>query len=244
MRNVLVTLKYDGTNYHGWQIQENAVTVQQTLATAIEKITKQKIMPNGCSRTDSGVHANMFCCNFRSDLTIPDKEIVRALNGNLPFDISVTDCVTVADDFHARFDCKSKEYVYQIVASPIRNPFYENYALHYKYPLDIEAINNAAKELIGKHDFAAFCSVGSSVQSTEREIFDAGFTQEGDIVRFYIEGDGFLYNMVRIIVGTMLYVSQGKLKKEDIGRIILSKKRENAGPTAPAKGLFLNKVNY
>lgn len=244
MRNVLLTLKYDGTNYHGWQIQENAVTVQQALADAIEKITKQKIMPNGCSRTDSGVHANMFCCNFKSDLVIPDKEIVRALNGNLPFDIAVTDCVTVEEDFHARFDCKSKEYIYQIVASHIRNPFYENYALHYKYPLDIDAMNEAAKELIGKHDFAAFCSVGSSVQSTEREIFNAGFTKDNDIVRFAIEGDGFLYNMVRIIVGTMLYVSQGKLKKEDIGRIILSKKRENAGPTSPAKGLFLNKVIY
>lgn len=244
MRNVLLTLKYDGTNYHGWQIQENAVTVQQALADAIEKITKQKILPNGCSRTDSGVHANMFCCNFKSDLLIPDKEIIRALNGNLPFDIAVTDCVTVNDDFHARFDCKSKEYMYQIVASPIRNPFYENYALHYKYPLDVDAMNEAAKQLIGKHDFAAFCSVGSSVQSTEREIFNAGFTQENDIVRFYIEGDGFLYNMVRIIVGTMLYVSQGKIQKEDIEKIINEKKRENAGPTAPAKGLFLNKVNY
>ena len=244
MRNVLLTLKYDGTNYHGWQIQENAVTVQQVLADAIEKITKQKIMPNGCSRTDSGVHANMFCCNFKSDLLIPDKEIIRALNGNLPFDVAVTDCVTVNDDFHSRFDCKSKEYMYQIVASPIRNPFYESYALHYKYPLDIDAMNEAAKQLIGKHDFAAFCSVGSSVQSTEREIFSASFTKENDIVRFYIEGDGFLYNMVRIIVGTMLYVSQGKIQKEDIEKIIKEKKRENAGPTAPAKGLFLNKVNY
>lgn len=244
MRNVLLTLKYDGTNYHGWQIQENAVTVQQVLADAIRKITKQEILPSGCSRTDSGVHANMFCCNFKSDLIIPDKEIVRALNGNLPFDIAVTDCITVSEDFHARFDCKSKEYIYQIVASPIRNPFYENYALHYKYPLDIDAMNEAAKELIGKHDFAAFCSVGSSVQSTEREILKAVFTKDNDIVRFSIEGDGFLYNMVRIIVGTMLYVSQGKLQKKDINRIILSGKRENAGPTAPAKGLFLNKVNY
>lgn len=244
MRNVLLTLKYDGTNYHGWQIQENAVTVQQVLADAIEKITKQKIMPSGCSRTDSGVHANMFCCNFKSDLLIPDKEIIRALNGNLPFDVAVTDCVTVNNDFHARFDCKSKEYMYQIVASPIRNPFYENYALHYKYHLDVDAMNEAAKQLIGKHDFAAFCSVGSSVQSTEREIFNARFTQENDIARFYIEGDGFLYNMVRIIVGTMLYVSQGKIQKNDIEKIIKEKKRENAGPTAPAKGLFLNKVNY
>lgn len=244
MRNVLLTLKYDGTNYHGWQIQNNAITVQQVLAEALEKITNQPIMPNGCSRTDTGVHANMFCCNFKSDLLIPDKEIVRALNGNLPFDIAVTDCVTVNDDFHARFDCKSKQYVYQIVASPVRNPFYENYALHYKYPISIDKMNEAARQLVGKHDFAAFCSVGSSVQSTEREIFNAEFTQDGDILRFSIEGDGFLYNMVRIIVGTMLYVSQGKINKDDISKIILSKKRENAGPTAPAKGLFLNKVNY
>lgn len=244
MRNVLLTLKYDGTNYHGWQIQNNAITVQQVLAEALEKITNQPIMPNGCSRTDTGVHANMFCCNFKSDLLIPDKEIVRALNGNLPFDIAVTDCVTVNDDFHARFDCKSKQYVYQIVASPVRNPFYENYALHYKYPIYIDKMNEAAHQLVGKHDFAAFCSAGSSVQSTEREIFSAEFTQDGDILRFSIEGDGFLYNMVRIIVGTMLYVSQGKINKDDISKIILSKKRENAGPTAPAKGLFLNKVNY
>ncbi|MBR5273133.1 MAG: tRNA pseudouridine(38-40) synthase TruA [Clostridia bacterium] len=244
MRNILLTLKYDGTNYHGWQIQENAVTVQQVLADAIEKITKQKIMPTGCSRTDSGVHANMFCCNFKSDITLPDKEIIKALNGNLPFDVVVTDCMTVNDDFHARYDCKSKEYIYRIVASPVRNPFLENYAIHYKYPLNIDDMNYAAKQLIGTHDFSAFCSVGSNVQSTERQIFNAEFSKKDDLVTFSIEGDGFLYNMVRIIVGTMLYVSQGKIKKEDIHNIILSKNRENAGPTAPAKALFLNKVNY
>ncbi len=244
MRNILLTLKYDGTNYHGWQIQDNAVTVQQVLSDAIEKIAKQKIMPIGCSRTDSGVHANMFCCNFQSEITIPDNEIVKALNGNLPFDVAVTNCTTVSDDFHARYDCKSKEYIYQIVASPVRNPFLDNYSIHYKYPLNIDDMNYAARQLIGKHDFSAFCSVGSSVQSTERQIFNAGFERNGDLVTFSIEGDGFLYNMVRIIVGTMFYVSQGKIDKDDIGRIILSKKRENAGPTAPAKGLFLNKVNY
>lgn len=244
MRNVLLSLSYDGTAYHGWQVQENAVTVQQTFQDTWEKITGVRDNIIGCSRTDAGVHANMFCCNIRTESTIPCEKLQSALNALLPFDISVTSCREVPCEFHARYDCKGKEYIYKIYNSPVRNPFFVNRAWHYKPLLDERELNSCAGLFCGTHDFAGFCSAGSSVGDTVRTVYSADVSRDGDTVIFRICADGFLYNMVRIITGTLIAVSQGKIRKEDIPEIIDSRDRNRAGATAPPQGLYLNKVIY
>ncbi|MCH5191396.1 MAG: tRNA pseudouridine(38-40) synthase TruA [Oscillospiraceae bacterium] len=244
MRNLLLTLRYSGTAYHGWQIQPNGDTVQSRLAEAFRRIGGADENIIGCSRTDAGVHANMFCCNVRTECTVPTEKIPDALNTYLPPDISVYDCREVPYEFHARYDCKGKEYVYIIYNGKYRDPFYENRAMFYPYELDAELLNSAAKDYMGIHDFSAFCSSGTEVQDKTREIFDCSVERKGDIIKFTVSGNGFLYNMVRIIVGTLLEIQQGKIEKDKIPFIIESKKRENAGATAPACGLYLNKVIY
>lgn len=244
MRNLLLTLRYNGEAYHGWQIQPNGDTVQARLANAFCRIGGADENIIGCSRTDAGVHANMFCCNVRTDCTVPTEKIPDALNAYLPPDISVYACREVPYEFHARYDCKGKEYVYIINNGKYRNPFYENRAMFYPYELDAELLNSAAKDFIGIHDFSAFCSSGSEVQDKTREIFDCSVERKDDIIKFTVSGNGFLYNMVRIIVGTLLEIQQGKIEKDKIPYIIESKNRENAGATAPACGLYLNKVIY
>lgn len=244
MRNLLLTICFDGSNYHGWQIQSNAITVQEKLSLAIERVTGVRSSVNGCSRTDSGVHANMFCCNFKTQSTLECKTFINALNAYLPFDIAVTDCIEMPESFHARFDCISKEYKYLIWNEPVRNPFYQNKSLHYKNRLDELMLNCQAKSYIGTYDFASFCASGSKVTSTNRTVFDACVKREGSFIAFTVEADGFLYNMVRIMVGTLLYISEGKIKTDSILSIIEAKNRDFAGFTAPANGLYLNNVNY
>lgn len=244
MRNLLLTLSFDGTAYHGWQVQENAVTVQQTLQDALEHICGVRDNIIGCSRTDSGVHANMYCCNLRTEHTIACEKLVTALNAVLPRDIAVSACREVPYDFHARYDCTSKQYIYKIWNSPNKNPFLYNHSLHYKYPLDAEMLNLQAKAYLGEHDFAAFCASGSSVASTVRTVTNAGVHRDGDMIVFTVEANGFLYNMVRIMTGTLIDISSGKIEKDTIGDIIASKNRASAGFTAPPHGLYLNRVNY
>lgn len=244
MRNLLLTLSYVGTNYHGWQIQPNGVTVQEKLMEALKKVLQHETPVTGCSRTDSGVHAEMFCCNIRTENKIPCEKLVLALNANLPYDISVSDCREVPDDFHARYNCKGKEYVYRIWNSRVRNPFYEGRTLHYPYKLDSDKMNEASKSFLGTHDFKGFCSVGSSVKTTERTVTRARVERDGDLVTFRVAADGFLYNMVRIMVGTLLEVSQGKISVEELPNIIESKNRERAGFTAAPEGLYLHRVCY
>ncbi|MCR4924893.1 MAG: tRNA pseudouridine(38-40) synthase TruA [Clostridiales bacterium] len=244
MRNILLTLKYDGTNYHGWQIQPNAITVQQVLQQAVKLIVKDTDNIIGCSRTDSGVHANMYCCNFKTESEIETEKLKDALNANIPDDIAVVSAVEVADDFHSRYDCKEKEYIYRIWNSAVINPFEYKYTLQYKYPLDEKLLDKASKAFLGEHDFKGFCSVGSTVESTVRTVFDSQVTRQGDMVTFKVSANGFLYNMVRIMAGTLLYVAQGKIKAEDLPDIIKSGERERAGITAAPQGLFLNKVVY
>ena len=244
MRNLLLTISFDGSAYHGWQVQENAVTVQETLQNALEQICTKSDNVVGCSRTDSGVHANMYCCNIRTESNIECKRLVGALNAVLPCDIAALDCREVDFDFHARYDCKSKEYVYRIWNSPNKNPFLYNYSLHYKYPIDEKFLNEQAKAFIGTHYFDAFCAAGSSVEDTKRTVVNASVEREGDMVIFRVEADGFLYNMVRIMTGTLIDISRGKIPAGSIGKIILSRNRENAGYTAPAHGLYLNKIHY
>ena len=244
MRNLLLTLRYNGTDFHGWQIQPNGNTVQQELCNAFKNLGGNDENIIGCSRTDSGVHANMFCCNIRTECTVSAEKIPDALNFYLPPEIAVYDCKEVGFDFHARYDCKGKEYMYLIYNGKYRNPFYEDKAMFYPYKLNAEMLNCEAKSFIGVHDFSAFCSAGSEVQDKVREIYDCTVSRNGDLIEIKVSGNGFLYNMVRIIVGTLLDIQKGKIEKGSIPEIIASGNRENAGITAEPQGLYLNKVFY
>ena len=244
MKNLLFTLRYDGTDYHGWQVQENANTVQQTFQDAAERICGVRDNVIGCSRTDSGVHADMYCCNMRTESSLSPEKWKSAMNGVLPHDIAVTDCREVPFEFHARYDCSGKRYVYRIWNAQERNPFISRYSYHYKYPLDADFLNRQASQMLGTHDFSAFCAAGASVGDKTRTVESARFERQGDLVSFRVRGDGFLYNMVRIMVGTCLDIAAGKIEKGKIKEIIDSGDRKNAGHTAPAHGLFLDSVIY
>lgn len=245
LRNILITICYDGKNYHGWQVQDNAVTVQEVFQDAIHKVFKTKLDIKGCSRTDSGVHANMYCINVKVDSKIPCERIVAALNRFLPYDICVKDCREVPLDFHARYSCIGKEYVYKIFNGRIRDPFLYGYALHYWYSMDIDNMRKAAQFYVGEHDFTSFCTLDKrNAVNMIRNVKKFEIDKIDNIVEMRVEADGFLYNMVRIMVGTLLRVCQGKIAENDIKRIINSKNRKMAGPTAPAHGLYLNRVFY
>jgi tRNA pseudouridine38-40 synthase len=245
MRNLLLTICYDGANYHGWQIQRNAVTVQQVFQRALEKILDEKPDLKGCSRTDAHVHALEFCVSFKTARPIPCERLAGALNHFLPEDIAVLSCVEAPMDFHARYSCLGKEYVYRIWNEKARNPFLNGRALHYWYPLDLQRLNGAASRFVGKHDFTSFCAVDARARGNlERTVASAGWNREDGLVSFSVSADGFLFHMVRIMVGTMLRVAQEKLEPRDITRILEAADRKAAGPTAPPQGLYLRKVFY
>lgn len=244
MARIKLTLRYDGTRYHGWQVQQNAVTVQQVLQDAVERITGVRSGITGCSRTDAGVHALMFCCALDTASALRGDKLCRALNAVLPSDVAVYDAAEMPDDFHPRYDATGKRYIYRLYNGRYRHPFYDGYALHINRALDEQLLDKAAKDFLGTHDFAAFCASGSSVEDTVRTVTHAGVTREGDMVTFSVEANGFLYNMVRIMVGTLLDISTGKIAPDAIPTILASKKRESAGHTAPACGLYLHTVRY
>lgn len=246
MRNLLITLRFDGTAYCGYQVQKNGPTVAATVQEAVEDLMREPVSITGCSRTDAGVHADMFCLNFRTTRNIPTERIIPALNVRLPRDIAVYGCREVPEDFHARYSCVGKQYRYQIYTHPYRNPFLEAYSLHHPYPLDLAVMNQAAEYFLGEHEFAGFCSAGSSVRgSTRRKVSRCQFQQKEDhLVCFYVAANGFLYNMVRIMVGTLLEVASGKRPPQSIGELLAYPNRSAAGPTAPAQGLFLEEVYY
>ena len=244
MRNLLLTLAFEGTNYHGWQVQKNAITVQQVLQDALENIIGTRPDVTGCSRTDAGVHANMYCCTARTKSPIGCNKLILALNSVLPKDIAVSDCKEMAEDFHPRYSTLKKEYIYQIWNSPIRTPFFEGKVLHYKYPIDIQLLNMQAKDFLGEHDFLAFCASGSSITDTVRTILECSVKKQDNLITITISANGFLYNMVRIMVGTLLDISKGKIILGSIPEIIASRNRKMAGITVPACGLFLNRVVY
>lgn len=243
-RNLLFQIAYRGTCYHGFQMQKNALSVCGVLSQAVTAVTGERHGIVGCSRTDAGVHAREYYFHMKTASGIPEDAFVRALNAHLPQDIAVLFCREVPIEFHARFCAQQKEYVYQIWNAPVRNPFYEDTALHYKYPLDEALLNRAAREYEGTHDFAAFCSAGGSVSDTVRTVLSAGVRREGALVTFTVQGNGFLYNMVRIMVGTLLEISEGKMVLEQIPALYETRERSGAGRTAPPQGLFLNKVIY
>ncbi len=245
MERLLLTLRYDGTNYHGWQVQPNAITVQQCLQDAIEAVTGVRSPVIGCSRTDAGVHAEMFCCTVDTDSPLRGDQFAAALNFYLPEDIAVYRVMSVTADFHPRYTAKGKRYIYRIWNGKQRHPFYGRYALHQTHLLDERLLNDAAGAFVGKHDFAAFCSADSDVQgTTERTVRLCRVERQGDLVLFTVEADGFLYNMVRIMVGTLLAIAAGKIPADAIPEILKSRDRCKAGPTAPAQGLCLQQVFY
>lgn len=243
-RNIRLTLCYDGTPFHGWQMQKNALSVQQCLFEAVKRILGQEVTIYGCSRTDSGVHANTYCCNFKVHTEMDCALIKKGLNAVIHESIAVLDCFDESENFNSRFSCKGKEYIYKIWNGKERNPFLKDYALHYPYELDAEMLNKEVKDFIGTHDFSAFCAAGAVTQSNVRTVYDCSVERDGDLIVFSVTGDGFLYNMVRIMVGTAIYIGRGKIPKGSIPQIIASCDRKNAGITAKPHGLYLNKVFY
>ena len=250
---LFLKLKYDGTNYAGYQVQNNAPTIQAELNKSLYDLFGCECDVTGCSRTDSGVHAECFCATVQFkdsshfETQIPCERIPLALNFRLPEDISVFYADFVEDDFHARYSVVSKTYEYKIWNSYFRNPFLKNKAYHLSKPICEDGLKNmmkATKYFCGLHDFAAFMSAGSSVKSTERTVYNCEVLADGDEITIRISADGFLYNMVRIICGTLLKVGKGSLLPEQISDIILSKNRHSAGPTLPACGLYLIDVKY
>ncbi len=245
MQNLLLKISYDGTNYHGWQVQENALTVQEVFQKALYRITGLSEDIKACSRTDTGVHAREFCISLKTESAIPPERLLAALNHYLPQDIAVKDCKAVPLDFHARYSCRGKEYVYEIWNHPVREPFLAGRALHYWYPIDEGLLDRAAKHYVGTHDFSSFCTLDRREKGDlTRTVTEARVERQGNKVTFTVAADGFLYNMVRIMVGTLLRVQQGKFQPEDVPAIIGARDRNAAGPTAPACGLYLNRVFY
>lgn len=253
MKKLLIKFRYIGTAYCGYQVQPSAPSIQQKLNEATEALFGYACDIVGCSRTDSGVHANMFCATVAKkgentlETDIPIEKLPLALTAHLPLDISVYDAVWVPSDFHARYSVIEKEYVYRIYNSPVRNPFEEGRSAHVPRAIDEVGLSNmqkAAALLVGKQDFAAYMAQGSKVTDTLRTVRSASVTREGDIILFRIAADGFLYNMVRILAGTLLDVGLGKIPPEDIPLITASHDRTNAGMTMPACGLYLNHVEY
>ena len=246
MRNLKVCIAYNGAAYHGFQRQNNAVTVQQTVEEKMSKLVGQPVTINGCSRTDTGVHARQFYFNSKISNTIPCDGFVKGMNSLLPDDIAVLSCEDADEDFHARFCSKGKEYVYIVSNTPQRDVFSRNLVLHYPAALDERVMDKAAKLFIGEHDFAAFCKAEAKehLKSTVRTVYDFNVARDGDKIIFTVSGNGFLHNMVRIMVGTLIYVNEGKRTENDILRSLESGYRETAGKTIPPEGLYLNKVFY
>ncbi len=244
---ILMTIAYDGTNFSGWQKQKlpEVRTVEGELEKALRKLFRDPVLECiGASRTDAGVHALGQRAVVDVETTIPAEKIPLAVRAFLPEDIAVTKAEEVPPEFHPRFDCVKKTYEYRFWNAPAKNPKERLYSAHQAKPLDVEQMNRAASAFIGRHDFAAFCAAGSSVSSTVRTIFDCHAEREGDIVKIFVTGDGFLYNMVRIIAGTLMAVGLGKLLPETLPGIIEGGDRRQAGQTAEPQGLTLLEIYY
>lgn len=244
-KRFLVCLSFNGAAYCGWQIQKNGLSIQQVVQDALENVLK--FTPNlvACSRTDAGVHANRFYFHFDLSVNIEPKGLEVALNARLPGDIAVNFVRKVDFNFHARYCAKRKEYIYKIWNSRFKDPFLNNLVWRYdRGEVNCEKIKAAAKFLVGTHDFTAFCSSKSSVLNKTRTIFSIKLDSCGKFIVLKFVGDGFLYNMVRILVGTLIEVSEGLIEVFDLEQILKLKNRDLAGRTAPASGLYLNEVFY
>jgi len=249
MRNLKLVLAYDGSEFSGWQVQPEAPTIQGTLASAIGRVTGQKVLPQGSGRTDAGVHALAQVATFATESSIPAGNLVKALNDVLPASIRVLEAGEASPEFHARKSARAKTYRYRILRSPICPPFLARYVWHYPFPLDEAAMVRAAGVIAGEHDFTSFAAVDPERDREEgvsnvRRIFDSAWTPTGEELVYEVRGNGFLHHMVRNLVGTFLLVGKGTLSPDDAGRILDARNRSAAGATAPASGLYLVSVEY
>jgi tRNA pseudouridine38-40 synthase len=249
MRNFKLVLAYDGTDYCGWQVQPEAPSIQGTLASAIGRVTGEKVLPQGSGRTDAGVHALGQVATFALESVIPAANLIIALNDVLPAAIRVLDCAEVSPEFHARKSAMAKTYRYRMYRGDICPPFLARYVWHYPYPLNCEAMERSAALVDGEHDFTSFAAVDpergrDETVSNVRKVFSSRWSVNGDEFVYEIRGNGFLHHMVRNLVGTFLLVGKGTLKPADISRILAARDRSAAGATAPASGLYLVNVEY
>lgn len=244
MRRIKATVEYDGRNYCGFQIQPNGITVQEVIETALKNLTGEVIKVVCSGRTDSGVHAVGQVIHFDTDTAIPTQSIPLALTPYLPKDIALIECTDVSPLFHARYSAVNKTYIYKVCLSKINRPLMRGRYYIVKYDVDIESMLNAAKSLQGEHDFAGFMSSGSSVENTVRNLYRLNLDIANDIITFELTANGFLYNMVRIIVGTLIDVGRGRISVEDVIEARDKADRAYSGHTAPPDGLYLMSVNY
>jgi tRNA pseudouridine38-40 synthase len=244
MKRYKLEIAYDGTHYCGWQIQPNGITIEEVINQKLSELLREDIRVIGASRTDSGVHALGNVAVFDSETNIPGDKLSYALNQRLPNDIVVQSSCQVADDFHPRYCDTRKTYEYQIYNAKFENPLYSRYSHFVFLPLDVEKMQQAADIIKGEHDFKSFCSARGQQQTTVREIYELNVTKEGNIIKILINGNGFLYNMVRIIVGTLIKVGLGVYPPEYVQEILDAKDRTKAGPKVPAKGLKLVEIEY
>ena len=243
-RNIALKLMYVGTAYHGWQVQKNAVTVEETLEKAISTVVCHPVKCTGAGRTDAGVHAETYIANFRTTSRIPCDRIPLAVNTRLPDDIVVVKATEVPEDFNAIGSCIKKEYTYRIYNSRLGNAFYVNRAWFYPKHLDEAVMQRAADCFVGTHDFSAVRAVGTDVRSPIRTVYYFDISRAGDLIECRVCANGFLYNMVRAMVGTCVYAAEGKFAPEEVSAILESKNRTAAGPTVPPGGLYMTKLWY
>jgi tRNA pseudouridine38-40 synthase len=245
MRNIKLVIEYDGTNYLGWQVQASGLTVQGTIENKLALLTGEQIHLIGSGRTDAGAHALGQVANFKTKSQMDVRSIQKALNSLLPSDIAIKEAKEITEDFHARKSPRSKIYEYRILNCEIRSAFHREYAWHIPQKLNLGEMKKATEVLIGEHDFSCFRSVGTPTKTAVRKVFRAEWKRNReDFLRFEIEATGFLKQMVRAIVGTLVEVGKGKVSAGEIQEILESKDRKKAGPTAPARGLFLKEVKY
>lgn len=244
MRNIKLIVSYDGTNYAGWQSQKNARAIQEVLESALKKITGSRVKLTGSGRTDAGVHARAQVANFKTRSKLPLNKIKIALNSALPDDILMTAIEEAPKTFDAQRSAKLKHYRYTVTTSHFVDPFLRHFVARFSYPVNISAMRKAAAGLVGRHDFRAFQASGSDEKNTIRAVKKIKIEKIGELIYIDTWADGFLYNMVRTIAGTLLEIGRGKLPSDRIGEILRKKERRLAGPTAPAKGLCLMKVEY
>lgn len=241
---VKLVVAYEGTNYCGWQIQPNGITIEQALNETLSSLLGEEITVTGASRTDAGVHSLGNVAVFETHTKMPAEKISFALNQRLPEDIVVQESCQVPEDFHPRFSKSRKTYEYRILNCRFRQPLERRTSYFYHYPLDVSAMQKAAAYLVGEHDFTSFASVHAQTNTYVRMIYALDVVREGDMIRIRVQGNGFLYNMVRIIAGTLIQVGAGIKKPEDMESILAGKDRELAGPTAPAHGLTMIGLEY
>ena len=244
MRRIRTIIAYDGTDYVGWQTQPNGVAVQEVIEGAIREVTGEKVSLQGSGRTDSGVHARAQVAHFDTEARMAADKFAIALNTHLPADIRVLYSEEVSPDFHARFSAKEKQYRYFVQTGPHADVFARKYALHAYMPLDLGLMNEAAALSVGTHDFSAFMSTGREVESAVRTLSLSRWEQQGKFLVYTVQGNGFLYNMVRILVGTMLGMGSGRIPRDSMEKALANLSRKDAGPTAPAHGLVLWRVKY